>query len=158
MYVIPDLSINQIPNLPGFAVCLLTLYLVLNSPSDFNCSNLFGVFIASWKLPCFCIRQQTSQRNLIFMNENDDDIFDRRFSVTKIEKTDPPEGMPEGEWYHYVIGRGTSEIQGKRPGTLESVIEHVEEFVENLNRRALLGYSAYAAAKPVKTNPDSEKS
>ncbi len=90
--------------------------------------------------------------------EVDDDIFDRKFSVTKIEKTDPPEGMPAGEWYRYVIGRGTSEIQGKRPGTLESVTEHAEEFVENLNRRALLGYSAYAAPKPAKNDPNSTKS
>ncbi len=90
------------------------------------------------------------------MSEEEDDIFDRKFNVTKIEKTDPPEGMPEGEWYHYVIGRGASEIQGKRPGTLASVTEHVEEFVENLNRRALLGYSAYASAKPGKTSPDSK--
>ena len=92
---------------------------------------------------------------LTFMSEEEDDIFDRKFNVTIIEKTDPPQGMPEGEWYHYVIGRGASEIQGKRPGTLESVTEHVEEFVENLNRRALLGYSAYASAKPAKTNPKS---
>lgn len=90
--------------------------------------------------------------------EVEDDIFDRKFSVTKIEKIDPPEGMPEGEWYHYVIGRGSSEIQGKRPGTLESVTEHVEEFIENLNRRALLGYSAYAAPKPTKTDSGSTKS
>lgn len=90
--------------------------------------------------------------------EQDNDVFDRNFKITKIEKIDPPEGMPDGDWYHYVIGRGTSEIQGKRPGTLESVTEHAEEFIENLNRRALLGYSAYAAPKPAKTNTGSTNS
>ena len=90
--------------------------------------------------------------------EEENDVFDRKFAVTKIEIMDPPEGMPEGEWYHYVIGRGTSEIQGKQPGTLASVTEHVEEFVENLNQRALLGYSAYAAPKPSKAGSGSTKS
>ncbi len=79
-----------------------------------------------------------------------DDYHDRKFRVTSIEKSSAPEGILEGEWYCYVISRGSSEIKGKRPGTLQSVTEHAEEFVENLNRRAAPGYSAYAARKPEK--------
>lgn len=79
-----------------------------------------------------------------------EEVFDRKFRVTSIEKSKPPEGMDGGDWYDYVISQGPSQISGKRPGTLESVTEHAEEFVENLNRRAALGYSAYAARKPAK--------
>jgi len=76
-----------------------------------------------------------------------EDSYDRKYRVTIIEKSKAPEGMSGDEWYHYVISQGPSKIEGQRPGTLESVTEHVEEFVENLNRRAALGYSAYAARK-----------
>lgn len=79
-----------------------------------------------------------------------DDSYERRFRVISIKKSNAPEGILEGEWYHYVISRGSSEIKGKRPGTLQSVTEHAEEFVENLNRRAAPGYSAYAARKAEK--------
>lgn len=74
----------------------------------------------------------------------------RTFSITSIEKVDPPKGMSGDEWYHYVISQGPSKIDGTRPGSLQSVREHAEEFVENLNERATLGYSAYAARKPTK--------
>ena len=72
----------------------------------------------------------------------------RKFPVTSIEKTDPPKGVTEGEWYEYVIGHGSSEIKGKRSGTLKSVTAYVKEYAENLNQRSTLGYSAYAARKP----------
>jgi len=85
------------------------------------------------------------------MNDiSEDDVFDRKFTVTSIEPTEPPLGMTEGEWYEYVIGRGASAINGKRSGTLSSVTEYVEEFADNLNRRAASGYSAYAARKTTK--------
>ena len=88
-------------------------------------------------------------------DESDDDIFDRKFNVTKIEKTDPPAGMQAGEWYRYVIGKGSSEIQGIRSGTLQSVTEHAEEYASNLNQRATQGYTAAKRSKP---NPESSKS
>ena len=98
-------------------------------------------------------------RGITFMNEeSDDDFFNRKFNVTKIEKTDPPAGMQAGEWYRYVIGKGSSEIQGIRPGTLQSVTEHAEEYASNLNQRATQGYTAYTAAKRTKPAPDSSKS
>jgi len=79
---------------------------------------------------------------------SDSELDVRKFPVTSIEKTDPPNGETEGEWYEYVIGHGTSEIKGKRSGTLKSVTAYVKEYAENLNQRSTLGYSAYAARKP----------
>ncbi len=81
------------------------------------------------------------------IEQSTDDTYDRVFRVTSVEKSDPPEGISEGEWYYYVISQGPSKIMGKRPGTLKSVTEYAEDFVENLNRRTAPGYSAYAARK-----------
>lgn len=83
-------------------------------------------------------------------DSSDDDVIGAQFSVVSIEKTDRPEGVSDGDWYAYVIIRGDSEIRGKRAGTLKAVTGYVEEYVDNLNRRATLGYSAYAARKPAK--------
>jgi len=71
----------------------------------------------------------------------------RKFPINSIEKTDPPDGVTEGEWYEYVIGEGSSAIRGKRSGSLEAVTEYVVEYTENLNQRSALGYSSYAARK-----------
>lgn len=79
---------------------------------------------------------------------SDSELDVRKFPVTSIEKTDPPKGVTEGEWYEYVIGHGTSEIKGKRSGSLKSVTAYVKEYAENLDQRSALGYSAYAARKP----------
>ena len=68
-------------------------------------------------------------------------------AISSIEKSDPPDGVTEGEWYEYVIGVGSSEIKGKRSGSLKSVTEYVKEYAENLNQRSALGYSSYAARK-----------
>ncbi|MCP4876888.1 MAG: hypothetical protein GY896_15625 [Gammaproteobacteria bacterium] len=82
--------------------------------------------------------------------------YARKFPITSIEKTDPPSGVTEGDWYEYIIGQGSSEIKGKRSGSLKSVTEYVEEYAENLNQRSTLGYSAYAARKPTKQTPKAE--
>ena len=86
----------------------------------------------------------------------DDVVIDNKFPVTSIEKTEPPQGVEEGQWYEYVIGKGSSAITGKRSGSLEAVTEYVEEYADNLNRRSALGYSAYAARKPTKPNKPAE--
>jgi len=78
----------------------------------------------------------------------EDVVTESKFPVTSIEKTEPPAGVTEGEWYEYIIGLGSSAIKGKRAGSLEAVTEYVEEYADNLNRRAALGYSAYAERKP----------
>jgi len=80
----------------------------------------------------------------------DDVVIDNKFPITSIEKTEPPQGVKEGEWYEYVIGKGSSAITGRRSGSLKAVTEYVEEYADNLNRRSALGYSAYAARKPAK--------
>lgn len=81
------------------------------------------------------------------MSDKSDKISERQFAVTSIEKTEPPADETEGNWYQYTIGEGDSAITGKRAGSLASVRKHAEEFAENLNRRAALGYSAYAARR-----------
>jgi len=77
----------------------------------------------------------------------EDAVEDTKFPINSIEKTDPPEGVTEGEWYEYKIGKGASVIRGKRSGTLKAVTEYVKEYSENLNQRSALGYSSYAARK-----------
>ena len=47
-------------------------------------------------------------------DSSDDDVIGASFSVVSIEKTDPPEGVSDGEWYDYVIIRGDSEIRWNR--------------------------------------------
>ncbi len=76
-----------------------------------------------------------------------------KFPIGSIEKTDPPEGETGGEWYEYIIGKGSSSIRGRRSGSLEAVTEYVVEYAENLNQRSALGYSSYAARKVQKTTP-----
>ncbi|MDH3388275.1 MAG: hypothetical protein OEN02_10250 [Gammaproteobacteria bacterium] len=81
------------------------------------------------------------------MSELSDKLDERQFFVARIEETEPPQGMSEGRWYQYTIGRGDSAITGIRSGSLQSVKRHAEEFAENLNQRSALGYSAYAARR-----------
>ena len=76
-----------------------------------------------------------------------DEILQHKFKVTSIEKTDPPDGQNEGQWYEYVIGRGSSAIRGKRAGSKKAVTAYVREYAENLNERSALGYSSYASRK-----------
>ena len=66
------------------------------------------------------------------------------YHVVSVEKSEAPEGMPGNNWHRYVIGRGTSKIEGFRPGTLKAVTKHATECVEELNARAFRGYSTYA--------------
>lgn len=73
-----------------------------------------------------------------------------KYRVISVEKTSPPEGMPDGSWYRYVIGQGTSRIEGTRLGTLKAVTRHAEEFAENLDTRTSTGYSAYVSRKQKK--------
>ena len=81
------------------------------------------------------------------MSDSSDILGDREFVVTDVVKTDPPEGISGGKWFRYTIEHGSSPITGVRSGNLKSVREYAEEFAENLNQRALQGYSAYAARR-----------
>jgi len=80
-------------------------------------------------------------------DQADDVVEENKFPITSIEKTDPPDGETEGEWYEYMIGEGSSSIRGIRSGSLKAVTAYVKEYAENLNQRSTLGYSSYAARK-----------
>ncbi|MCP4392647.1 MAG: hypothetical protein GY802_30450 [Gammaproteobacteria bacterium] len=83
-------------------------------------------------------------------DESEKSSLERHFHVTSIEKIEPPAGISGDNWYQYTIGEGDSAITGKRAGSLKSVRLHAEEFAANLNQRAALGYSAYAARRTQK--------
>ena len=69
------------------------------------------------------------------------------YRVEKVEKTTPPEGMEGDNWHRYVVGQGSSKIEGKKAGTLEDVTQHAEVFAEDLNSRMRGGGSTYASRK-----------
>ena len=70
-----------------------------------------------------------------------------KYQVVSVEKGTPPEGVPGDNWYHYVIGHGTSKIEGAKPGSLQAVTEHAEAVAEDLNSRTGRGGSTYAPRK-----------
>lgn len=74
----------------------------------------------------------------------------KQFRIMSIERTDPPENVSGGEWYRYTIDHDASPIDGLRSGSYQSVKQHLEEYVANLNARAAYGYSNYAARKAKK--------
>ncbi len=76
--------------------------------------------------------------------ENDTKI---KYRVETVEKIDAPEGMPGNNWYRYVIGQGSSRIEGKKPGSLQTVTEHAQNVAETLNSRTGIGTSIYAPRK-----------
>jgi|GEM_PF-1391551 len=67
-----------------------------------------------------------------------------KYQVISIDKIDTPKGMPEGDWFCYVIGYGKSRIDGKKPGTLKNVTQHAEAVAEDLNLRSQNKKSVYA--------------
>ena len=79
--------------------------------------------------------------------EPEGNTFDNLYHVVSVEKTGTPEGMPEGNWHRYIIGRGRSTIEGLKPGSLHDVTQHVETLVEGLNERSVKGSSTYVAHK-----------
>ena len=81
------------------------------------------------------------------MSDSFDSLGEREYFVTDVVKSDPPKGLSGDNWYRYTIGHGSTPISGLRSGSLKSVRRYAEEFAENLNLRALLGYSVYAARR-----------
>lgn len=79
------------------------------------------------------------------MNSDPEDSFATKYQLESIEETNPPEGINTGIWYSYIIGRGTSKINGAKLGTLRSVTEHAESVVEDLNERANKHGSIYVS-------------
>lgn len=62
--------------------------------------------------------------------------LDEPFRIESTRKVPPPDGM-EGEWYRYVISRGSgaNAVVGHRQGTLKSVTQALEGVVEQMNLR-----------------------
>lgn len=75
-----------------------------------------------------------------------------KYHVVTVEQTTPPEGMPGDNWYRYVIGQGTSRIEGIRHGSLKDVTQHAEAFAEDLNLRMNSSGSTYAPRKKASTS------
>ena len=67
-----------------------------------------------------------------------------KYNVVIVEKTTTPEGMPGDNWHHYVIGHGSSQIEGLKPGTLKAVTQHAQAVADDLNERAGKSGSTYA--------------
>lgn len=76
------------------------------------------------------------------MQNCDTDLIE--FNVITVEKITTPEGMPGDCWHRYVIGKGSSRIEGKKPGSLYEVTQHAETVAEDLNSRKARGGSMYA--------------
>lgn len=72
-----------------------------------------------------------------------------KYNVVSVEKTSAPDGMAGDNWHLYIIGQGSSKIEGKKPGTLKSVTEHAETVAEDLNARTSRSGSTYAPRKKV---------
>ena len=64
-----------------------------------------------------------------------DDTNPNDFHVEMVELTQPPEGAPDDNWVRYVIGKGSSKIEGKKIGSLYEVTQHAENVAESLNSR-----------------------
>jgi hypothetical protein len=71
-----------------------------------------------------------------------------QFKVTEVARIDTPEGMEGKDWHSYTIKRGTTEINGRKPGTMKKVTAHAKQVAEDLNLRCSgLGASPYAARR-----------
>ena len=57
------------------------------------------------------------------------------YKIVTIEKSAAPRGMTGDDWHHYVIGRGSSIIEGDKVGTLKEVTEHAKDLAERINAR-----------------------
>ncbi|MDH5408831.1 MAG: hypothetical protein OEZ33_00390 [Gammaproteobacteria bacterium] len=78
---------------------------------------------------------------------SEEKITKLKYQVVSVEKGTPPEGVADGDWYNYVIGHGTSKIEGSKPGSLQAVTEHAEAVAEDLNSRTGRSGSTYAPRK-----------
>jgi len=76
-----------------------------------------------------------------------DNTNENEYCVEMVEKTMAPVGSPDVKWHRYVIGKGISQIEGKKPGSLQTVTQHAESIAENLNLRKANGGSMYVYGK-----------
>lgn len=64
-----------------------------------------------------------------------EDTNEKTYKVVTVEKGEAPKGITGGDWHHYVIGRGTSIIEGDKVGTLKEVTAHAKELAVRINAR-----------------------
>lgn len=76
-----------------------------------------------------------------------------RFKVISINKTEAPSGMTGDNWYRYIIGQGTSKIEGLTMGDLKKVTQHAEAIAVDLNDRSKSGVSSHKTNKSKATPP-----
>ena len=74
-----------------------------------------------------------------------------KFNIMNIEKISTPEGMVGDNWYQYVVGQGSSEINGLTTGTLRQVTEHVNKVIDDLNERSKGNKTGYSQRQNNKT-------
>lgn len=79
------------------------------------------------------------------MHEDESAIL--KYRVVTVEKTTPPEGTEGDNWHRYVIGRGNSQIEGKKSGSLSAVTEHAETVAEEFNLRMGRRGSTFTSVK-----------
>ena len=60
---------------------------------------------------------------------------DQKYQVVRVEKTDPPSGGGNGNWYRYVIERGSAQLTGQKPGSRKEVAAFAEQYAADLNDR-----------------------
>ncbi len=72
---------------------------------------------------------------------------DKTYQVVTVEKTEPPVGIEDGNWYRYVIALEGETIVGNRRGTLKQVTEYAEESAMNLSSRVARGTSSWSSRK-----------
>lgn len=69
------------------------------------------------------------------------------YELISVDKAETPAGMEGDNWYRYVLGQGTSKIEGLRSGSLKSVTQHAENYSNELNERIRSGGSTYSTRK-----------
>jgi len=69
------------------------------------------------------------------------------YELISVDKIDTPAGLEGDNWYRYILGQGTSKIDGLRQGSLKSVTQHAEEYSKELNERIRSGGSTYSTRK-----------
>jgi len=72
-----------------------------------------------------------------------------KYVLISVEKTDAPEGLPGSNWHEYIIERGSSQIVGKKPGSLKVVTEHAKAMILDLNERSGVPSSSTYASRQI---------
>jgi len=67
------------------------------------------------------------------------DVVERKYHLTRIDKSEAPTADQSGPWYRYVIEGGYAPIIGHRRGTQKQIKEYAEHYAEQLNERRRFG-------------------